>query len=181
METSGPSSWSAAPSLAGASPGRPSCPLLRCLIPFESLHPPPQPGFLVHLQSQCCHSSPSCASCASYVSFLSCVSFPSSSSFSLHCHQHLNSCLGTDCLNHCWLFWLVAETHWLSEMVRGRQMQGPDVSELLVEGTQIWTWRMLSSWAGDLEMVSGCCVALVCGTLCGWVCRCVRGTAVFAG
>lgn len=34
-------------------------------------------------------------------------------------------------------------------------MQGPDVSELLVEGTQIWTWRMLSSWAGDLEMVCG--------------------------
>lgn len=33
MGTTGPSSWSAGPSLVGASPGRPSCPLLHCLIP----------------------------------------------------------------------------------------------------------------------------------------------------
>lgn len=32
-------------------------------------------------------------------------------------------------------------------------MQGLDVSELLVEGKQIWIWRVLASWAGDSEMV----------------------------
>jgi len=49
----------------------------------------------------------------------------------------------------------VVGTHWLSEMARGRQMQGPDVSELLAGGKQIGTWRLLSSEAGDLEMVCG--------------------------
>lgn len=57
----------------------------------------------------------------------------------------------TDCRNHCWPFWLVEETHWLSEMVREWQTQVLDVSELLVEEKQIWIWRMLSLVAGDLE------------------------------
>lgn len=63
--------------------------------------------------------------------------------------------MGTDCQNHCWPFWLVVGTHWQSESVRGRQMQGLDVSELLVEGKQILIWKTLSSWAGGLERVCG--------------------------
>lgn len=67
-------------------------------------------------------------------------------------------------------------THWQSETERGRQMPGLDVSELLVEEKQIWIWRTLSSLAGGSERVSGCCVALGCGKLYGWVYRCVKGT-----
>lgn len=152
METCGPSSWSAGPFLLGASLGHPSHHLLHCLTPSLTLHPPPHPGVLVHLQLQQHHSSPSYASCASCVSCLSCVSFPSSSSFSLYRHQHLNSCWGIDCPNHCWAFWRVVGTHWLSGMVKGKPMQGLHVSEALVEGKQIW--RMLFSEAGDSEMAS---------------------------
>lgn len=70
----------------------------------------------------------------------------------------------------------MAGTHWQSETVRGRQTQGRDVSELLVEEKQIWIWRTLSSLAGGSERVSGCCVAPECGKLYGWVYRCVKGT-----
>lgn len=56
-------------------------------------------------------------------------------------------------------------------------MQQLDVSELLVEGKQIWIWRTLSSLAEGSETVSGCYVALGCGKLCGWVYQCVRGIA----
>lgn len=120
METSGPSSWSAALSLWGAFPDHPRCfprhcPIpkqqqriiysttyIRCcteqksegklMLPFWNLCPPLQPGSPVCLQSQQHYcSSPSYASCAFYASSPSCVSFPSSSSFSLHRRQHPKS------------------------------------------------------------------------------------------
>lgn len=75
----------------------------------------------------------------------------------------------------------MVENHWLSETVRGRQMLELDVSELLAVEKQIWIERMLFSLAGDLEMISGCCEALACATLCEWVCHYVKVTAVFAG
>lgn len=53
--------------------------------------------------------------------------------------------MGTDFQKHCWPFWQVVVTHWQSETVMVRQMQGLDVSELLVEETQILIWKMLSS------------------------------------
>lgn len=73
---------------------------------------------------------------------------------------------------------LVVENHWLSESVRGKQKLALHVFELLVEGKQIWIWRMLFLSAGRLEMVSGCCVALVYGTLCGWVFHYLKESAV---
>lgn len=53
----------------------------------------------------------------------------------------LKPCLEIDFQNRCWLSWLVVEMHWQSETVRGRRMLESDVSELLVQGKQIW--RML--------------------------------------
>lgn len=50
----------------------------------------------------------------------------------------LKPCLEIDFQNRCWLSWLVVETHWQSETGRGRRMLESDVSELLVQGKQIW-------------------------------------------
>lgn len=75
----------------------------------------------------------------------------------------------------------MVENHWLNEMGRERQRLELDVSELLVVGTQIWIGMILFSLAVDLKMTSDCSVAQECGTLCGWVCCCVKVTAASAG
>lgn len=182
-ETAELSSWSAAPSLSGVFPGHPNCLLLHCLIPFWTLRPLRWPGSLVLLRSQRHRSSLSCVSCVFCASSLSYVSSPSFFSFSSHWCQHLNSCLGTDFPSRCWASWLVVETHWLSETVRGKQKLVLLVLELQAEGTQIWIWiwRTLFLMAENLEMVSGWCVVLACGTPCGWVSHYVKGSAASAG